>query len=307
MHRLAARAKPPTDPWEDPVPELPEVEVTRRQIAPLLMGRRIRSLRTTRPSAFFLTPPGRLRRGLVGRTPEALSRRGKYLLTQLDDGACLVLHLGMTGQLFSSEATSARLLSGGRASLTRSAQTQFRPDAHTHLRFEFEDGGPEVYFRDVRKFGKVLLLPKGESHPRLDRLGPDALEVTGPALFAATRRRTAPIKAVVLDQSVIAGVGNIYADEALFLAGVRPTRPAGRVTRRECAGLVEAIGLVMRRSIEMGGASINDYIAPDGTDGRFQLERRVYARDGESCACGGLIRRVWVAQRSSHYCSACQR
>ena len=289
------------------MPELPEVEVTRRRIAPLLLERRIRSLRTTRPSYFFVTPPARLRRGLVGRVAEALDRRGKYLVIELDDGARLVLHLGMTGQLFSSTATSARLLSGGRASLTRDAQTHFRPDAHTHLRFEFEDGGPEVYFRDVRKFGKVLLLPKGASHPRLDRLGTDALEVTGSALFAATRRRTAPIKAVLLDQSVIAGVGNIYADEALFLAGVRPTRRAGRVTRRECAGLVEAIGNVMRRSIELGGASINDYIAPDGTDGRFQLERRIYAREGELCACGTRIRRVLVAQRSSHYCSACQR
>jgi formamidopyrimidine-DNA glycosylase len=280
------------------VPELPEVEVTRRRIAPLLVGRRIRVLRTTRPSYFFVTPPGRLRRALAGRTVEGLGRRGKYLLARLDDGQRLVVHLGMTGQLFASTAASERLLSAsGRAALAPEAQIRFRPDAHTHLRFCFEDGGAEVYLRDARKFGKVLLLGAGESHPRLDRLGTDALEATGAA-----------IKAVLLDQSVIAGVGNIYADEALFLAGVRPGRRAARVTRRECAAIVDAIRRVMRRSIETGGSSISDYVAPDGSDGAYQDERRVYARDGEPCAaCGDRVRKRIVAQRGTHYCPRCQR
>jgi formamidopyrimidine-DNA glycosylase len=291
------------------VPELPEVEVTRRRIAPLLVGRRIRVLRTTRPSYFFVTPPGRLRRALAGRTVEGLGRRGKYLLARLDDGQRLVVHLGMTGQLFASTAASERLLSAsGRAALAPEAQIRFRPDAHTHLRFCFEDGGAEVYLRDARKFGKVLLLGAGESHPRLDRLGTDALEATGEALYRATRRRTAAIKAVLLDQSVIAGVGNIYADEALFLAGVRPGRRASRVTRRECAAIVDAIHRVMRRSIETGGSSISDYVAPDGSDGAYQDERRVYARDGEPCAaCGDRVRKRIVAQRGTHYCPHCQR
>jgi formamidopyrimidine-DNA glycosylase len=291
------------------VPELPEVEVTRQRIAPLLVGRRIRALRTTRPSALFVTPPGRLRRALAGRTVESIGRRGKYLLARLDDGCQLVVHLGMTGQLFASTAGSVRLLSAaGRGVLAPESQLRFRPDRHTHLRFHFEDGGAEVYLRDARKFGKVLLLGVGESHPRLDRLGIDALEASGDLLFRVTRRRTATIKAVLLDQSLIAGVGNIYADEALFAAGVRPGRRAGRVTRRECAAIVDGVQRVMRRSIETGGSSISDYVAPDGSDGRYQDERRIYARDGESCLdCGGRVRKRFVAQRGTHYCPACQR
>ena len=192
----------------------------------------------------------------------------------------------MTGQLFSSAATSPRLLSATRrASLAPEAQGGFEPDAHTHLQLRFDDGGPEVFLRDVRKFGKLLLLERGESHPRLARLGLDALETTGDALFAATRGRTASIKALLLDQALISGVGNIYADEALFRAGVRPARRAGRVTRRECERLAEAIRAVLERSIETGGSSIRDYFAPDGSDGFYQDERRVYARGGEPCRC----------------------
>jgi len=287
------------------VPELPEVEVTRQRIEPLLVGRRIRSVRTTRASQLFITSPARLRRGLAERTVEELERRGKYLLAHLDGGGRLVLHLGMTGQLLSSAAVSERLLPAARA---REARRPFRPDVHTHLRLGFDDGGPEVFFRDVRRFGKLLLLARGESHPRLDRLGPDALEASGEALFRATRKRKTAIKAVLLDQSLIAGVGNIYADEALFLAGVRPGRRAGRVTRLECRRLAEAIRRVMRRSIEAGGSTISDYVAPDGSDGSYQLERKIYARDGEPClACESRVRKTVVAQRGTHYCPACQR
>jgi formamidopyrimidine-DNA glycosylase len=291
-----------------PVPELPEVEVTRRRIGPLLVGRRIRDVRTTRDSRLFLTRPARLRARLEGRRVASLARRGKYLVAEFDDGARLVVHLGMTGQLFSSAATSPRLLSATRrASLAPEAQGDFKPDAHTHLQLRFEDGGPEVFLRDVRKFGKLLLLERGESHPRLARLGLDALETTGDALFAATRGRVASIKALLLDQALIAGVGNIYADEALFRAGVRPARRAGKVTRRECDRLAVAIREVLERSIETGGSSIRDYVAPDGSDGFYQDERRVYARRGEPClCCGSAIRRTTVAQRGTHYCPRCQ-
>ena len=248
-------------------------------------------------------------------------------MAEFDDGARLVVHLGMTGQLFSSAATSPRLLSAQAKPRKRSAQRAegersaggagrpapgpakrgFRPDAHTHLRLRFEDGGPEVFLRDVRKFGKVLLLERGESHPRLARLGLDALETTGESLFAALRGRTASIKALLLDQALISGVGNIYADEALFRAGVRPARRAGRVTRRECERLAAAIREVLERSIETGGSSIRDYVAPDGSDGFYQDERRVYARGGEPCLrCGSAIRRTTVAQRGTHYCPSCQ-
>jgi formamidopyrimidine-DNA glycosylase len=291
------------------MPELPEVEVTRRRIAPILLGRRIASVRTTAPSYLFITPPARLRRALPGRTVTALQRLGKYLLAKLDDDRVLVVHLGMTGQLFADGATSPRLLSAtARAALLPEEQKSFCPDVHTHLVIRFDDGGPGVLLRDVRKFGKVMLLGPGEQHERLSRLGVDALSVTGERLFAATRGRRVAIKAVLLDQSVLAGVGNIYADEALFLAGVRPGRRAARVTRAECERLARALIGVLERSIETGGSSISDYVAPDGVDGRYQDERRVYARTGEPCrACGAIVRRRVVAQRSSHYCPVCQR
>jgi formamidopyrimidine-DNA glycosylase len=290
------------------MPELPEVEVTRRRIAPLLVGRRIRQVRTTASSYVFLTSPDRLRKGLTGRTALSLERQGKYLLADLDEGSRLVVHLGMTGQLFSAQATSPRLLSAtARAALAPEAQACFRPDPHTHLRLAFDDGGDEVYLRDVRKFGKVLLLGPDEHHPRLAKLGVDALDVTGALLFAATRGRTLAVKGVLLDQTAIAGVGNIYADEALFLAGGRPRRRAARVTRRECDAIAHSLRRVLRRSIETGGASISDYVTPDGSDGAYQDERRVYARAAEPCdQCGTPIRKITVAQRGTHYCPRCQ-
>jgi formamidopyrimidine-DNA glycosylase len=291
------------------VPELPEVEVTRRRIAPLLVGRRIAKLFTTRPSYFFLTPPARLERELPGRTVRALERRGKYLLAELDDGRRLLLHLGMSGQLFADSATSLRLLSAAtRASLTPDEQRAFAPDRHTHLRIEFDDGGPALFFRDVRKFGKVRLLGAGESDARLDRLGVDALAATGAELFAATRRRKVAIKSVLLAQDVIAGIGNIYADEALFLAGIRPRRAAGRLSAAECRKLVSAVKKVLLRSIETGGSSISDYVLPDGSDGAYQDERRAYGRKGEPCSvCGTKIRRIVIGARGTHFCPVCQR
>ena len=214
----------------------------------------------------------------------------------------------MTGQLFAEGATSVRLLSAAaRASLRPDEQRAFSPDAHTHLRIDFDDGGPSVLFRDVRKFGKVLLLAPGEKTPRLDRLGVDALHATGADLFAAARRRRAAIKTLLLDQSVIAGAGNIYADEALFLSGLRPARSARRLSRRQCDGLAEALRQVLRRSIETGGSSISDFVVPDGSDGHYQDERRVYARAGEPCSrCGSRIRRIVIGQRSAHFCPRCQ-
>ena len=269
---------------ESGLPELPEVEVTRRAIEPLLVDRRIRAVRTTGDSYLFITPPKRLRAALSGRTTRALDRRGKYLVARLDDESRLVVHLGMTGQLFGETAASPRLLSStARTTLTPEQQQRFEPDAHTHLQLRFDDDGPQVFLRDVRKFGKLLWLPAGEPHERLDRLGVDALEIDAPALFAATRKRNVAVKSLLLDQAVLAGMGNIYADEALYGAGIRPTRRAGRVTRRECERLAQNIVRVLSRSIETGGSSIRDYVLPDGTDGGFQDERRVYARKGEPC------------------------
>ena len=291
------------------MPELPEVEVTRRQIAPVLVGRTFARVRTTKPSYFFITPPEKLKRGLEGRTVRALARRGKYLLADLDGGAQLLLHLGMTGQLFSSGVTSVRLLSAAaRAALAPEQQRRFEPDLHTHLRLSFADDGPEVFFRDVRKFGKVQLLAAGEPSERLAKLGVDALELTGNALFESTRGRVVAIKSLLLDQAVVAGAGNIYADEALFLASVRPTRRARAVKRDECERIAGQLKRVLLRSIETGGSSISDYVSPDGSDGAYQDERRVYARTGEPCQkCGTKIKRIVIGQRSAHYCASCQR
>ncbi len=291
------------------MPELPEVEVTRRSIAPKLLGRTIRAVRTTQASYFFLTPPQELARRLTGRRVAELVRHGKYLIAALDDGARLFMHLGMTGQLFTASARSVRLLSATRAgALTPEAQPTFTPDRHTHLVLSFADAGEDVLFRDVRKFGKVRWLAPGAGDPRLAKLGPDALATTGARLFEATRARKAAIKTVIVDQEVVAGVGNIYADEALFRAGVRPRRAARSLTRRECERLAAEVRAVLLRSIETGGSSISDYVQPDGRDGAYQDERRVYARARQPCyVCGTPIVRIVIGARSTHYCRHCQR
>lgn len=287
------------------MPELPEVEVTRRRIGKLLVGRKISRVLTTKPSYFFLTKPKRLQEELAGRTVKKLERHGKYLLARLDSGSTLLLHLGMTGQLFGEGAKNARLV---RAAEREKKPRGFSPDEHTHLQFEFTDGGARVFFRDVRKFGKVLLVPAGKSDARLEKLGVDALLAEGEHLWEAARARKIPIKSLLLDQSVIAGIGNIYADEALFLANVSPRRVAHRVTLDECIALVEAAQQVMRRSIQTGGSSISDYVNPDGSDGGYQNERRVYGREGEPCQrCGTAIVRIVIAQRSSCFCPSCQK
>ncbi|MCA8916823.1 MAG: bifunctional DNA-formamidopyrimidine glycosylase/DNA-(apurinic or apyrimidinic site) lyase [Planctomycetes bacterium] len=291
------------------MPELPEVEVTRRKISPKFVGRTIAAVHMTADSYFFLTKPPELKRRLNGRTVAALERHGKYLVAALDDGSRLLLHLGMTGQLFVQGSSSLRLLSStSRASLRPEEQSIFKPDSHTHLRLGFKDGGPEVWFRDVRKFGKVKWIAPGETDERLNRLGPDALEATGEILWAASRKKTVAAKNLLLDQSILAGVGNIYADEALFLSGVRPTRKAGKLTRADCDALAQNIRKVMARSIETGGSSISDYISPDGADGAYQDERQVYARKGEPCrVCGAPIRKITLGQRGTHFCRVCQK
>ena len=290
------------------MPELPEVEVTRRRIEPFLVGRTVAKVRTGPPSYFFLTDPASLRRRMRGRTFGSIQRRGKYLLARAEDGSRLVLHLGMSGQLFPEGTSSLRLLSAtARASLKPEEQLSFAGDRHTHLRVEFADEGPDLLFRDVRKFGKVFWLAAGADHSRLRKLGPDALMCEGNHLFAASRGRQAALKQMLLDQSIVAGIGNIYADESLHLAGIRPTRRARRMRRRECDGLAQAVREVLERAIATGGSSMSDFVAPDGEDGRYQTEWRVYARAGQPCYhCGSRIRRIVVGQRGTHYCPSCQ-
>lgn len=291
------------------MPELPEVEITRQRVLPILLDRRIVGVTTTQRSYFFLTPPGRLKTALVGRRVVELARRGKYLLASLDDESTLFLHLGMTGQLFSSSAHSPRLLTrNARGALSPEAQPTFVADAHTHLTLKFAGGPPHLYFRDVRKFGKVQHLLPGRTSPRIQRLGLDALEATAAHLFEKTRRRKVAIKSLLLDQAVLAGVGNIYADEALFIARVRPRRAAGRLSLKQCEAIALGLRQVLARSIETGGSSISDFVGPDGKDGNYQDERHVYARQNEPCKrCQTAIVRVVLGGRSAHFCPQCQK
>ncbi len=280
------------------------MEVTRRQIAPLVTGREIARVITTPPSNFFLTQPGQLRRRLTGRRITTLHRHGKYIVARLDDGGQLLLHLGMTGQLFGAGAAAPPR----HRPSPPTAVLPFAPDRHTHLCLEFTDGGPSVLFRDPRKFGKVQHLRNGETCKRLDRLGADALAADPLELWQRTRRRRVAIKSALLDQSLLAGVGNIYADEALFGAGLRPTRSAGRLSRRDWEHLLAEAQHVMLRSIEVGGTTISDFVHPNGESGAFAIELQVYGRTGQPCpSCGTAIRRVVLGGRSSHFCSSCQR
>lgn len=291
------------------MPELPEVEVTRRLLEPGMLGRTIESVETSADSYFFVTPPERLRLRLPGLAVRDLTRQGKYLIAGLADGSRLVLHLGMSGQLFLTGTVGIPLMKRTvPGAIVPSQQPSFIGDSHTHLCLSFADGEPRVLFRDVRKFGKVQLLDPGISSSRLERLGVDALIASGEDLFRASRRRRVSVKALLLDQSALAGVGNIYADEALFLSRVTPTLRALRLTRDKCQRIVEAVQAVMQRSIASGGASISDFYAPDGQQGSYQRERRVYAREGQPCwDCGTTIKKRMVAQRGTHYCPKCQR
>ncbi|HXF65105.1 MAG TPA: bifunctional DNA-formamidopyrimidine glycosylase/DNA-(apurinic or apyrimidinic site) lyase [Burkholderiales bacterium] len=271
------------------MPELPEVETTRRGLEPLLVGRRILTA-VVRNRALRRPVPRDLARRLAGTTVRSLARRGKYLL--LDCGAGhLILHLGMSGRLWVVPAATA-------------------PTAHDHFDLVLENGSV-VRLRDPRRFGLVLW-ETGDplSHPLLAAIGPEpfAREFDGAWLHRATRHRTAAIKHVLMDSRVVAGVGNIYANEALFRAGIHPRTPARRLSRARCAALVEKLRETLEAAIRAGGSSLRDYVAADGRAGNFQSEFLVYDRAGEPCRrCGGPIAGLRQGQRSTFYCPRCQR
>lgn len=268
------------------MPELPEVETVRRQLSPTLVGKKILKVECDKPSYFFLTAPRRLKTELEGKSVRSLGRHGKALIAGLSDGSRLLLHLGMTGQLV------ARALP---------------QDGHVHLVLHLPKG-KVVSFRDVRKFGKVEWLPPGKPSARLDKLGPDALGIKSEELYDALRGRRIAVKSALLNQTVLAGVGNIYADEALFSAGIRPTRAAGKLTKVEVERLAKEIRELLSRAVQSGGSTINDYLKPDGELGGFQDFHRVYGKGKKPCpVCGQPILRKVIGGRSSHYCGACQR
>ncbi|MFA5027168.1 MAG: bifunctional DNA-formamidopyrimidine glycosylase/DNA-(apurinic or apyrimidinic site) lyase [Candidatus Methylomirabilota bacterium] len=272
------------------MPELPEVEVIRRDLASRVEGRTVEAAtiltsRLTRRQG----DPAALAARLVGARIRALSRRGKCLRFDLGETS-LIVRLGMTGQLRWYPAADTCHI-----------------DPHTHALLTFVEGGVLAY-RDVRKFGEWFLLPTDEIETTLP-LGPEPL---GEEFSAAALRRicrsAARIKAVLLDQHKLAGVGNIYADEALFRAGIRPTRRAASLSGAEIARLRSAVRAVLAEAIRHRGSTISDFLDPSGRPGSYAPRHRVYRRHGTPCQdCGTLIRRILVAQRGTHYCPTCQR
>lgn len=270
------------------MPELPEVETVRRRLLPLVGGRTIRSASILDPRLIGTADPELIERRLRGRTIRTLDRRGKYLLVRLDEGETLVSHLRMTGNWFAVADD---------------------PPAHTRATFDLGDGD-RLVFADVRRFGTLELLDDRATDAYLAaRLGPEPLDedFDGAVLRAAFRDRRAPVKALLLDQRIVAGVGNIYADEALHRAGVHPARAAGRLTGRQCAALAEALRTSLEVGIAQQGASIRDFRDPAGGYGSMQESFRVYGRDGEPCpVCGAVIVKTRSAGRGTHVCPVCQ-
>jgi formamidopyrimidine-DNA glycosylase len=261
------------------MPELPEVETVVRSVAAHLTGRRIVSTRFT---SRFVTPGNRakLTQRLAGRRIESVTRRGKFILIALDQGT-LTVHLGMTG----------KLLVEGEAG------------EHTHGVFHLDDG--LLLYHDPRQFGRIEWSPGPP--PRVARLGPEPLEISFDE-FRRRLRRKARIKALLLNQTFLAGLGNIYADESLFAAGIHPLAIADRLSTARAEKLYQAIRAILRHAIQLGGSSISDYVNAQGERGWFQMEHRVYGREGEPCAnCGRPIRKILVAQRGTHYCPHCQK
>jgi formamidopyrimidine-DNA glycosylase len=269
------------------MPELPEVEVTRRGLAPRIAGRTISAVAVREPRLRW--PVSRKVRALAGHKVRAVRRRGKYLLLDCGDGH-LILHLGMSGSL--------RLLPPG-------------TPAQKHDHFDLVLGDRVLRLRDPRRFGAVLWTSRDvRAHPLLAGLGVEPLSgaLAAAPLHALTRGCRMPVKQFVMDARRIVGVGNIYASESLFRAGVDPRRRAGRLSRAECARLAKAIKETLRAAIRAGGSSLRDYVGADGALGEFQSRTWVYGREGEPCRrCRTPVRRIVQGARSTFFCPTCQR
>ncbi len=271
------------------MPELPEVETTLRGLAPHLTGQSVADV-LIRNHRLRWPIPSDLPQLLRGQTVRDLQRRAKYLLIRFDHGT-LILHLGMSGSL--------RILTAPTAA-----------DRHEHFDLLLADG-KTMRLRDPRRFGAVLW-QRGEihQHPLLAKLGPEPLldEFDSEYLYGATRKRSAAIKQLIMDNHVVVGVGNIYANEALFRSGIKPQLAAGKLSRDRCAKLVAEIRATLNEAIGLGGSSLRDYVDSDGKQGYFQQHYWVYGRAKERCRkCGGVIKQIKQGQRSSFYCPTCQR
>ena len=270
------------------MPELPEVETTRRGIAPHVTGRRVVRMDVYDRRLRWPVPEG-LEARIAGTTIDRVDRRSKYLLFRAREGSLLV-HLGMTGTLRVWQSAPPR-------------------KAHDHVDITLDDG-TVLRYRDPRRFGAMLWIPAtAAGHPLLDALGPEPFDTAFDAeyLWRALRGRRAAIKLVLMDNRVVTGVGNIYANEALFRAGIRPTTPAGRVSKIRAAKLVDSVRAVLEAAIAKGGSTLRDYVGSDGSAGYFQLDYCVYGREGDPCrVCGRAIRHSRLGARSTFHCPRCQ-
>lgn len=270
------------------MPELPEVETTRRGVAPHSLGQVVQGLRV-RESRLRWPVPQNLGELLSGQTIEAIDRRAKYLLFRTAAGSLLV-HLGMSGSL-------------------RVVAAQQAPGRHDHIDILLP-GGICLRYNDPRRFGCFLWVAPGEQHSLLAHLGPEPLapEFDGEVLYRRSRGRTGPIKSFIMDGKVVVGVGNIYANEALFLSGIRPDRAAGRTSLARYQRLASNIKQVLTSAIEQGGTTLRDFVGGDGKPGYFAQQLYVYGRAGSPCKhCGSELRELRLGQRSSVYCVTCQR
>ncbi|HEX8480495.1 MAG TPA: bifunctional DNA-formamidopyrimidine glycosylase/DNA-(apurinic or apyrimidinic site) lyase [Allosphingosinicella sp.] len=270
------------------MPELPEVETTVRGLVPVLEGRRLARVETRRDDLRRAFPPD-LRQRLTGATVTGLSRRAKYGLIATDRGDTLVFHLGMSGRW-------------------RIDPEELGP--HDHFLIE-TDEGRRLSLNDPRRFGSLDLVPTGELEGTAPfaAMGPEPLggEFSAGYLLEALSGRAAPIKALLLDQRIVAGLGNIYVCEALHMAGIAPSRAGGRISRPRLERLAGAIRTVLAAAIEAGGSTLRDYARPSGELGYFSKQWRVYGREGEACDCGNEIKRRSDSGRSTFFCPRCQR
>ena len=271
------------------MPELPEVEVTRRALEQPLLGTRIRGASLGKPLRWpLLCEP----QELAGQSIDALRRRGKYLLLGLQRGQ-LIVHLGMSGSL--------RWMAPGCEDVL--------PRTHEHCTVYTDRG--QLRLRDPRRFGAVMWHASGAApHTLLARLGPEPLkdDFDGPTLHRQLKGRSAAIKLLLLDQSIVAGVGNIYASEALFRAGINPRTPGGKLSQPRCTRLAAEIRATLRDAVASGGTSLRDFAHADGELGYFQHATRVYGRTGEPClVCGASIAHITQGQRSTYFCRHCQK
>lgn len=283
------------------MPELPEVETVRRGLLPVMEGRQIVSADIRRPDLRFPLPE-RMAERLSGARILGLRRRSKYILADLSTGETLLIHLGMSGRI---------LISG---EMTGSFHHDHpAPAKHDHVIFGME-GGARVTFNDARRFGAMDMMrtEAADAHWLLRDLGPEPLGNSFNEAYLAERLRgrATPIKAALLDQRVVAGLGNIYVSEILHRAGIDPRRHAGRIAEARIATLVPLTRAILTEAIEAGGSSLRDYRQTDGELGYFQHSFRVYDREGQPCptpGCNGAVRRIVQSGRSSYYCPACQR